>query len=750
MQIALGQYACPFTPWRPGDGRVFDFVAFDAETTAIDDDRPYLTPTYVLGAACDGRRGVFITRESLPAFFEAHWGVPVIMHNAAFDLRVTDDQLKPGRDIYELVDRKLVWCTLVLKRLHSLATVGHTAQGESGLGDCAKTHLGVDLKKLQTDAGGRTVRTNFGQFLGKPPSSIPVEYLTYLAQDAMATWHLFGELRRLIREVLQNAHSVYGYVDEPWVKQAIATFGPLTHHVQLQASILMDALRRTGIGLDQARREEKSRKVQAAMDEAKERMRQRGYLAGQPGSDKALQSILTELRRKHPSLELHTTPTGKWSTTQEDLAPLAAEDGFFADYMTFKACEKLLSTYLRKMQKPRLHPKFGYLLHTGRTYCGGGFNLQNLPREQDEQNAAATIRGCFVPEPGHVFIDADYGQIELVVFGYVLEHQLGLHSKLARLINSSQDVHRLIAAAVLEKDPSDVSKSERNSAKAVSFGRPGGMGAERLQAIAKASYSIDLDLEEVERRIEAYHSLCPELTLFLEDEVDVGLVLAEELHLTPAEYYRAKGGGYYPVYPSNHVPVGWLGGMMLKALAEAQPVTQQGRGRPYTPQEIDFFWQNAQQLPCSLAPDLQSRLVNRQPDPRLAHAVRDWAGRRSVFTVTGRLRANATFCSSRNCLFQGAAADGALLGLWRVWRAGYRIVDFVHDQLVVESPADDRVLDRAVDIERLMKEGMLEVVPGMLVKVETVITQSLNKNDLDPRYSLEKKEPSRAEQPAAA
>jgi hypothetical protein len=34
-----------------------------------------------------------------------------------------------------------------------------------------------------------------------------------------------------------------------------------------------------------------------------------------------------------------------------------------------------------------------------------------------------------------------------------------------------------------------------------------------------------------------------------------------------------------------------------------------------------------------------------------------------------------------------------------------------------------------------MKQGMLTVVPGMAVKVETVVTSSLNKKELAPGYS---------------
>ena len=173
---------------------------------------------------------------------------------------------------------------------------------------------------------------------------------------------------------------------------------------------------------------------------------------------------------------------------------------------------------------------------------------------------------------------------------------------------------------------------------------------------------------------------------------------------------------------------------MLKAIRDEAPMTRNGTGRPYSPEEIAFFRDEARRIPLKLKPKLRAKLEGRQADRRLWEAVRNWAGRRPVFTVTGRLRARATFCSSRNCIFQGGAADGAILGMWLVWRAGHRLVDFVHDQQVVEAPADDRVQQRIAENEELMKRVMLMVMPGMNVKVETVVTRSLNKADLDPRY----------------
>src|SRR5262244_1041894 len=133
MQVVLDHLCCPFAPWRPADGCVFDLFALDTETTEIDDERPSLTPSYVLGAACDGRRGVFISRDNLLPFCKAHRDASVIMHNAAFDLKVIAPLLAPALDVYGLVDKNAVWDTMILARLYALATAGHTARGETGL-----------------------------------------------------------------------------------------------------------------------------------------------------------------------------------------------------------------------------------------------------------------------------------------------------------------------------------------------------------------------------------------------------------------------------------------------------------------------------------------------------------------------------------------------------------------------------------------------------------------------------------------
>ena len=103
-------------------------------------------------------------------------------------------------------------------------------------------------------------------------------------------------------------------------------------------------------------------------------------------------------------------------------------------------------------------------------------------------------------------------------------------------------------------------------------------------------------------------------------------------------------------------------------------------------------------------------------------------GRSAVFTFTGRLRANATFAARHNTMFQGLAADGAKLALWKLWRAGYRIVNFIHDEILVEIPEHANLSLHAEIIRHLMIEAMKLVVPDVQIDVQYSVSDMWAKN----------------------
>jgi hypothetical protein len=427
---------------------------------------------------------------------------------------------------------------------------------------------------------------------------------------------------------------------------------------------------------------------------------------------------MAAIQARTPDIQLPRTNTGKFKMDADTLAELTQYDPFLKTLLEYKTVTKLQSTFLDKMAVPVLHPKFDVLKTTGRTSSYGDINAQNLPRDD-------RIRSCFIPSPGHVFIAADYAMIELVALSQACQSQFGWPSQMAEAINAGKDLHKLVAGQVTGKDPDAVSPEERQQAKAINFGKPGGMGNAAMKSYAKANYGIDWTDEQVEQQTQAWSAMFPEMSGFLNDANNTGMTVATYFGLTPNDYATHTSGSRWwndtgdPCFLDT--PHGALGGMCLKALKEPSPVT--GNGRPYSPEEIAYFWDRLTSRAGEFPTALQKVIASRKPSAKLSKDVSNHLCRDGVYTLTGRLRAKATYCARHNTVFQGLAADGAKLGLWLLWRAGYRIVNFIHDEVLVEVPENSNLKEHAEEIGRLMREGMRMVVPDFRVSVEYAATR---------------------------
>ena len=94
----------------------------------------------------------------------------------------------------------------------------------------------------------------------------------------------------------------------------------------------------------------------------------------------------------------------------------------------------------------------------------------------------------------------------------------------------------------------------------------------------------------------------------------------------------------------------------------------------------------------------------------------------SVETLTGRIRANTTYCAEKNTPFQGLAADGAKIALYNLMDAGFAIVGFVHDEIITEVP-ENRLEEMRILQERIMIDSMSIVVPDVKVGVESTVSK---------------------------
>ncbi len=116
---------------------------------------------------------------------------------------------------------------------------------------------------------------------------------------------------------------------------------------------------------------------------------------------------------------------------------------------------------------------------------------------------------------------------------------------------------------------------------------------------------------------------------------------------------------------------------------------------------------------------------------RYLDTINSWERASGKFDVvqpaTSRLRAGCTYCSAANSPFQGFGAEIAKLAGWYVWCEtitpgtvlyGSVVVNFVHDSIILESPAEmaERALRRQ---EELMCKAQAEFLPDVRPGVES-------------------------------
>ncbi|MDX1358478.1 MAG: DNA polymerase, partial [Clostridia bacterium] len=164
----------------------------------------------------------------------------------------------------------------------------------------------------------------------------------------------------------------------------------------------------------------------------------------------------------------------------------------------FRKASKMLTGFLEPMpsfinpKTGRIHAHYGQIgAYSGRMSCGNP-NMQQIPRDRD-------FRKCFVPAKGNSMIIADYSQIELRVAAQIAQDE-----RMIEAYRTGGDLHRLTASLVTGNAIDDITKEQRQAAKAVNFGLIFAMGARGLQAYSQDVYNVDMTLEEAEDFRERY------------------------------------------------------------------------------------------------------------------------------------------------------------------------------------------------------------------------------------------------------
>ncbi|MBU4233402.1 MAG: DNA polymerase I [Proteobacteria bacterium] len=157
-----------------------------------------------------------------------------------------------------------------------------------------------------------------------------------------------------------------------------------------------------------------------------------------------------------------------FSTDVEVLQALEQESPIAAKVLEYRSMGKLKSTYvdaLLKLADPatgRVHTTFLQSVAATGRLSSRDPNLQNIPVRGE---LGGQIRQAFVPNAGHVFLSADYSQMELRILAHFSEDPA-----LLKAFQDGIDIHRQTAAVVFGIHPELVSSDMRRQAKVVNFG----------------------------------------------------------------------------------------------------------------------------------------------------------------------------------------------------------------------------------------------------------------------------------------
>jgi DNA polymerase I len=723
-EVTVAGNVVPFRVWQPGQLLAGDTIGIDTETEVIDLKDPSLPPpSMVLATATDGSRGFYVSPANIADFIKAHPRACFVMHNAPFDTEVID-QATAGRGVMlPLYDANRVADTMQMERLLELASSGEVPQFVS-LDKLARKYLGVPVEKQLTDESGTDIRTGFGRYLGQPLEFIPAASRTYAAGDTVATWMVWQHQKAALRHIKAQAPLAYGYTTEEALEQAWAEYGPLSLHVQVKATMLCKVLWRRGLRIDQARREEVQKQLRRLEESAALKLGMADIYVPRDGEKlpKGVPSVQTAMRRHIEAIEeklladgtiaapFPRTESGKLKMDAEQQRAWV-EQGFdevVVAYAEHCRAKKYRSTYCTKMARPEVHPSWRNLKVSGRFSCVGELAVQTLPKCGNSPTEMS-LRRCIVPAAGHLFVIVDFAQLEVVALAAALEHQLHYGHALADVIRAGQDVHAAIASQMFPDRIGPVSSQERKRVKPITFGLPAGMGAAAIQRNAKASYGVELTVEQVEGIISAYKSLAPELVQHLAKTRDPGVSAMRACGL------KSK----------------WQGWQLLRLLGGDAT----NNGKPLPPEEVERLWVTADQLkPLLPAKSATQRrhlkaIEERKPSPGLAAAVRRALTPQAGLNMSGRLRANCSFTEARNNIFQSIAADGAILACWKLFRLGYDLRLFLHDEIVTQVPDDGRHGEHVKIISEVMIGEMSKVLKGLPVGVQAVVSRSFSARD---------------------
>lgn len=205
------------------------------------------------------------------------------------------------------------------------------------------------------------------------------------------------------------------------------------------------------------------------------------------------------------------TKTKQFGTNEEILQRLSHKHPIIEKILEYRGLKKLLSTYVEALpdlinkKTGRIHTSYNQAVAATGRLSSNNPNLQNIP-VRDERGR--DIRKAFVPAEGHLFLSADYSQIELRIMAH-LSKDKGMIGDFI----SGNDIHTATAAKIFKVDIKEVTREMRSRAKTANFGIIYGISAFGL------SERLNIGRKDAKDLIDGYFNSYPGVKEYMDESI---------------------------------------------------------------------------------------------------------------------------------------------------------------------------------------------------------------------------------------
>lgn len=228
------------------------------------------------------------------------------------------------------------------------------------------------------------------------------------------------------------------------------------------------------------------------------------------GSPSKVGEILFDKLQLDPKAK--KTKTGQYSTSEDVLEKVAAKNPIVGKILEYRQLKKLLTTYLTALPASinpatgKVHTVYNQTVTATGRISSSAPNLQNIPVREDQ---GREIRRAFIADEGHLFLSADYSQIELRLVSDFAHDETMLEA-----FRNGDDIHAITAAKIYHKTPEEVTADERRHAKTANFGILYGISAFGL------ANRLGIPRADAKQIIDNYFETFPTIKRYMHDSVE--------------------------------------------------------------------------------------------------------------------------------------------------------------------------------------------------------------------------------------